>query len=43
MPAKLEGNRVSAELPARTRVCYFNLIDCRGCVVSTEHEECDLP
>jgi dienelactone hydrolase len=39
-PAKLEStqHRVSAKLPEGTKVYYFNLIDSRDLVVSTEHE-----
>ncbi|MCL5097484.1 MAG: acetylxylan esterase [Candidatus Omnitrophica bacterium] len=42
-PASLVGNRIEASLPAGTRVYYLNVVDERGCVVSTEHEECKLP
>ena len=38
-----DGTRVSASLPEGTRVYYLNLFDDRGCVVSTEHEECPPP
>jgi len=41
LPAQLTDNKVTATLPAGTRVYYLNLTDERGCVVSTEHEECD--
>jgi dienelactone hydrolase len=40
VPALQTAARVSAVLPAGTRVYYLNLYDERGCVVSTEHEEC---
>ncbi len=40
IPARLTGTRVSAKLPQGTRVYYLKLYDDRGCVVSTEHEEC---
>lgn len=40
LPATIEGgSRVTASLPADTTVYYFNLVDERNCVVSTEHEE----
>jgi hypothetical protein len=39
----LTDGRVSASLPAGTRVYYFNLFDERNCVVSTEHEELQSP
>jgi dienelactone hydrolase len=39
IPAGLTNDRVTASLPAGTRVYYFNLFDERDCVVSTEHEE----
>ncbi len=42
-PARQTDGRVTASLPAGTRVYYFNLFDERDCVVSTEHEECALP
>jgi len=42
-PADLAGSRVSATLPAGARVCYLNLFDDRGAVVSTEHQECNAP
>lgn len=38
LPADVEDGRVSARLPEGTRVYYFNLVDDRECVVSTEHE-----
>ena len=38
--ADLTNRRVTAVLPAGTRVYYLNLFDERGCLVSTEHEEC---
>jgi hypothetical protein len=38
--ATIVGNRVAARLPQGSRVYYLNLTDGRGCVVSTEHEEC---
>lgn len=38
MPAELNDGRIVAELPAETKVYYFNLTDERDCVVSTEHE-----
>ncbi len=40
--AEKSDNRITARLPAGTRVYYFNLIDERECVVSTEHAECDV-
>ncbi len=41
IPADVRANQheVSANLPATARVCYFNLIDDRGLIVSTEHVE----
>jgi cephalosporin-C deacetylase-like acetyl esterase len=39
IPAQIENGRVFATLPSGTRVYYFNLVDERDCVVSTEHEE----
>jgi len=38
-PALVKGDRVSATLPDGARVCYLNLIDNRGLIVSTEHVE----
>lgn len=38
-PAGVAGDRVSAALPVGTTVHYFNLIDDRGLVVSSEHRE----
>lgn len=38
-PAVLQNNRASALLPEGTKVYYFNLIDDRGMVVSSEHVE----
>ena len=43
LPAQQTDGRITARLPAGTRVYYFNLFDERDCVVSTEHEECTLP
>jgi dienelactone hydrolase len=43
IPAEPSEGRVTAGLPAGTRVYYFNLFDERNCAVSTEHEECSLP
>lgn len=43
LPADLSADRVTATLPAGTRVYYFNLVDQRDCVVSTEHESLDPP
>jgi dienelactone hydrolase len=43
VPARLDGSRVSACLLEGTRVYYLNVVDSRGCVVSTEHEECGPP
>jgi dienelactone hydrolase len=37
VPATIEGNKVSADLPAAATVYYVNLIDERDLVVSTEH------
>lgn len=39
LPAKIQDDRVSAEIPADAAVWYFNLFDERDCVVSTEHVE----
>jgi sialate O-acetylesterase len=33
------GNRITAHLPQGTTAHFINLIDSRGCIVSTEHEE----
>lgn len=41
LPATLSDGRIVAELPADTKVYYFNLTDQRDCVVSTEHENND--
>ncbi len=41
IPAERNNDRISATLPAGTRVYYFNLEDDRNCVVSTEHQECN--
>lgn len=38
VPAELNADRVVAELPAETKVYYFNLTDERDCVVSSEHD-----
>lgn len=43
LPATLGEGRVTANLPAGTRVYYINLFDERNCVVSTEHEEVPAP
>lgn len=43
LPAQLTDGRVAASLPKGTRVYYFNLVDQRDCVVSTEHEELRSP
>ncbi len=43
IPAQLTEGRVAASLPEGTRVYYFNLVDERDCVVSTEHEELPSP
>lgn len=40
IPANQSDGRVAASLPEGTRVYYFNLVDQRDCVVSTEHDEC---
>lgn len=37
--AEVAGDRVAATVPADATVYYFNLIDARGLIVSTEHEE----
>ena len=37
--AKIQDDKVSAEIPADATVWYFNLFDDRDCVVSTEHME----
>jgi len=42
VPAKVIGDRATANLPEGTRVYYLNLFDQRGCVVSTEHVELSL-
>ena len=39
LPAKIQDDKVSAEIPADATVWYFNLFDDRDCVVSTEHME----
>ncbi|MCK5802223.1 MAG: acetylxylan esterase, partial [Lentisphaeria bacterium] len=39
IPAEFADGRVSAKLPPRTTVYYFNLTDQRGLLVSTEHVE----
>ena len=40
LPAELsDPNRITATLPAQTKVYYLNLFDERDCAVSTEHEE----
>jgi len=41
LAGQISGNRVSVPLPEGTRAYYFNLVDDRQCVVSTEHVECD--
>ena len=41
--ADLSQTRVTATLPAGTRVYYLNLFDARGVVVSTEHQTCNVP
>lgn len=38
IPAGQTNGRISANLPAGTRVYFFNLVDDRNCVVSTEHQ-----
>jgi len=38
-PASVNGDEVTATLPVGTTVCYLNLIDENGLVVSTEHVE----
>lgn len=38
-PAKIDGDRVTAELPENVSVYYMNLIDERGYTVSSEHVE----
>lgn len=42
MPADLDANagRVSGDVPDKARVYYFNIVDARNLVVSSEHEEC---
>ncbi len=40
IPAGLEESRATATLPDGTRAYYFNLLDERACVVSSEHAEC---
>lgn len=39
IPAKIENDRISAEIPVDAKAWYFNLFDERDCVVSTEHIE----
>jgi hypothetical protein len=39
LPATRLAERFSARLPAGTRAYYFNLVDQRDCVVSSEHRE----
>jgi dienelactone hydrolase len=39
IPASIKDAKATAELPVGARVYYHNLVDERGCVVSTEHEE----
>ena len=39
LPATVADDRVTAKLPDDARVYFLNLLDDRGCVVSTEHEE----
>jgi dienelactone hydrolase len=39
IPAKVEGDRVTAQLPDGVTVYYMNLIDEHGNIVSTEHVE----
>ncbi|NKB70301.1 MAG: prolyl oligopeptidase family serine peptidase [Candidatus Latescibacteria bacterium] len=41
LPATIDYDkgRVEAVIPSQTRVCFLNLYDDRGCVVSTEHIE----
>jgi len=36
-PAELGVEEISAEVPAATTSCFLNLVDERGCTVSTEH------
>ena len=43
VPAEFTGGKTTATLPSGTHVYYLNLIDERGCIVSTEHEECSIP
>ena len=43
VPARLDGTRATATLPGGARVYYLNVFDDRGCVVSTEHEDCSPP
>ncbi len=38
LPAEIEGDVVRAELPDDAAVCYLNVIEERGLVVSSEHE-----
>ena len=40
LPARLAGSRVVAVLPEDARVYYLNLFDLRGCLVSSEVQEC---
>jgi hypothetical protein len=39
LAAKIQDDKVSAEIPPDATVWYFNLFDERDCVVSTEHLE----
>jgi hypothetical protein len=44
LPAELDkAGRATATLPEGTTVYYFNLIDDRDCIVSSEHEELPRP
>jgi dienelactone hydrolase len=43
LPAEVNKNRITAQLPPETKVYYFNLFDERECCISTEHEEIALP
>lgn len=36
-PATIAGNQASAQVPADTTAWFLNLVDERGCIVSTEH------
>ena len=39
LPAKLNGNRVEADIPVNATVAFFTITDDRGALVSSEHLE----